>query len=310
MVMTAEAIGAGPEMAPSSVAKMLERTTGLRLAIWSPGNSRKASLAVVEVEANKEWLSLTKKLIKAPEFDAILSFDRQTTKTVSTVYSVPSPFGRGIYFVVKERVLPCQQYIDGRREPRQALINAYLDVYEEAINAAERALGTQFNRGDYLSREELAGQFGMTTQWLTFGTPTDLPAEIREQERETAQRIYQDAAAEVQQLARAAFARHVQWIADKMSGKLDGKKKQISPEMWTRIQEFLRDFDLTNVTDDAELKVLVDRARTLLKGVDVKTVKDSATLQTRLNAGFAAIQKQMAPMMVERPSRRLYLDEG
>ena len=76
-----------------------------------------------------------------------------------------------------------------------------------------------------------------------------------------------------------------------------------------RLTDFLDTFDRRNVTNDAELKALVTKARTAMKGVDVGALKEEADLRKVTGRAFNDIGKKVEGWLELRPGRKIDLED-
>src|SRR5256712_13802214 len=128
-----------------------------------------------------------------------------------------------------------------------------------------------YNPADYPPVEDVAREFGLSWQYVSFGVPDQLKAisrEVWQQEREKAAQRMAEASAEIQIVLRESMAKLVQHIADRLKEGPDGKPLRFKETTVSNLVEFLTNFEFRNVTDDNELQTLVAQARELLRGVN------------------------------------------
>ena len=63
------------------------------------------------------------------------------------------------------------------------------------------------------------------------------------------------------------------------------------------------------MTDDAELKTLMERAKGLLSGVSAKDLKTAAELRNHVRAGMDGIAAQLDTMIVQKGARKFRLED-
>ena len=73
--------------------------------------------------------------------------------------------------------------------------------------------------------------------------------------------------------------------------------------------KLMRPVSYTHLTDDAELKRLVERAKGLLSGVSAKDLKTAAELRTHVRAGMDDIAAQLDTMIVRKGARKFRLED-
>jgi hypothetical protein len=134
--------------------------------------------------------------------------------------------------------------------------------------------------------------------------------------RRLAPRLYQDecrrAAArfdEAVELAEQMFVEElgqlVEHLADRLSGAADGKPKVFRDSAVENFTEFFERFGRLNVRSAPELDELVERARSLLTGVDPQRLRDSAALRTRVAGQLAQVSTRLDGLLVDRPRRNI-----
>ena len=118
-----------------------------------------------------------------------------------------------------------------------------------------------------------------------------------------------EAGHEIQQVLRAAMAELVKHMRDRLKDGPDGKPLRFKESTVSNLVEFLGTFDFRNVTDDAELKVLVDRARAIVAGVDAEALRTTADLRARVQQEMADLAAELDTMIVKKPGRKFRFRE-
>jgi hypothetical protein len=78
----------------------------------------------------------------------------------------------------------------------------------------------------------------------------------------------------------------------------EGKKKKLHTTAVTKLQDFLKTFDLDSVPDDADLQADVIKLKLLMDGVDADKIKESDNLKAALVEGFSAVNANMTTLVV------------
>jgi hypothetical protein len=73
--------------------------------------------------------------------------------------------------------------------------------------------------------------------------------------------------------------------------------------------DFLGTFDFRNVTDDAELKALVEKARETLAGVSADDLRTTAGVRAKVQLGMADLAAELDTMIVKKPGRKFRFNE-
>ena len=71
------------------------------------------------------------------------------------------------------------------------------------------------------------------------------------------------------------------------------------------IQEFLTDFRSLNINNDTALSEQVERCSTILKGVNVETLRNNETFKKSIADSISGVQRSLDGMMIDRPTRKI-----
>jgi hypothetical protein len=136
----------------------------------------------------------------------------------------------------------------------------------------------------------------------------EIAPDLWQQECSKVAQLMTDAAVETQQVMRSVMAELVQHLANRLQDSPDGKPARFHKTTVSKLLEFLDTFEFRNVTDDTELKSMVEQARTLLKGVTVKDLKTTAELREHVRTGMSDIAAKLDTMVV-RGGRKIRFEE-
>jgi len=296
----------------SSGSSMMDRAICLSVRLRRFGNSRKLSSEAVQVDADKRLIGVRKRLLEGDELRAITRMD---SSILGYVYSrsLPSVFRDGIYLVPIELVQEMDEKLSEMAREREALVEAFCAVYPALIEDAASRLRSVFDPRDYPSVEAIRETFGFEWLYVDLGVPTGLKSVSRSlwaKESEKQKKLWDEAMSEVRQVLRAQMAGLVEHMTDRLSGKNeDGKPRIFRDSLVRNLEDFLATFDARNITDDADLKALVERARQVMQGVDPALLREAPDVRQVVAQGFERIQQAMDGMMVERPSRAIRFED-
>lgn len=314
---------AGKTQKPTNV---MENAICLCVQRGTLGNSRKVAAGKITVNGNasgavdseeskidKSMLRVTKMLVDSQELSAVNSLDGQLTKFLNTT-CLPSilPHTRSTWMVPLGLLEITENRIQKFYAERKALIAAFCAAYPQRVKEAATKLAGEYDPEDYPSVEDVAGEFHMDHQYVEFGTPGKLQkvnAAMFEKQRQRMEAQFAETTLSVQQALRASMAGMVDHMVDALTGGEGGQPKKFRDATVTKLNEFLGMFDARNITNDAALKALVDRAKMIVKGVDTDLLKSSDSTRNYVAKGFEQIKTAMAGMIVARPKRQYRLDE-
>jgi hypothetical protein len=195
---------------------------------------------------------------------------------------------------------------------RQGLVEAFLTAYSGLSQEAAKRLRSLYNPADYPPLEHVAQQFTFTWQYISFGVPDQLreiSTRIWQDEREKAAQVMAEAGREIQQVLRTAMAELVKHMRDRLKDGPDGKPLRFKETTVSNLVAFLGSFDFRNVTDDTELKALVDKARKLLVGVSADDLRTTAGVRSKVQQGMADLAAELDTMIVKAPVRKFRFNE-
>ena len=288
-----------------------ERSVCIAVVRGKFGNSKKASTGQITVDADKTMLALSKRLLNSPELRDIEQLDRQIQEYLTNL-CLPSLFKNGVYRLPIPLVEQVEQALIEFKTRRELLVEKFVAAYPAAVREVRAQLQTLYDPRDYPSLESVRAQFRFEWQYITTGVPGQLRAinaALFEQEREKASAKLRDAAEECRQVLRAGMLETVKHMAERLKPAEDGKKKVFRNSLVENINAFLRTFEMRDVTDDAELAGLVKKARDLMNGVDPDTLRDDELIRQKVQAEFTVIQASLEPLVVERGTRSIELED-
>lgn len=304
-----------PDIYASTLALALDRSTF--------GNKRKVSMGAVDVRvadaeenghatdqaADKNMLTLSKKLLNSTELKAINGLDGEVVRYLNTV-CVPSFFKPGIHLVP----LPLVDQVDAKlvefAAKRTALVEEFVAVYPSAVASMAAVLRELFNPLEYPDAEEVRRYFGFSWRYLNLGTPSQLQTlskKVFDQQKAAIQAQINDAAIEIRSMLRATMAELVKHMHERLTPGVDGKNKRFHESTIQNLNTFLDNFDLRNVTNDTELQALVKQAKNLVNGVDQKMLQSDEAIRAAVATGIDQLKTKLDAMVVS--GRAINLDD-
>jgi len=118
-----------------------------------------------------------------------------------------------------------------------------------------------------------------------------------------------EAGREIQQVLRTAMAELVKHMRDRLKDGPEGKPLRFKETTVSNLVDFLGTFDFRNVTDDAELKALVGKAREMLAGVSADDLRTTAGVRAKVQQGMADLAAELDTMIVKKPGRKFRFNE-
>lgn len=269
------------------------------------GTRRKVDSSAVGTDADKSLIHVSKSIIDSPELKAIEKMDGAIRRYLADL-CLPSNFKSGVYLLpinLVERV--DAQFIEFQAQ-RDTLVDEFVASYGKRRDEAETRLGSLFNSTDYPNQETIKGAFALNGQYVTFDTPASLKnikAEIFKREREKADERWKDALEECRVMLRATMSELVDHVSDRLAPGVDGKKKSFHHTMLGKLDSFMTSFEDRNIADDAELSALVNEARSVISGVDVKALRNEEGLREAFRSQVDQLKGKLDSMVIDKPAR-------
>lgn len=264
----------------------------------------------------KKALKVTKVLIACPEYDKLKEFLRETRQKILVRYVVPSFFKKGIDIVKLSTVADVEKYLADRVEQLPGMIQALIDAYDKAKDEAKERLAkiaedllpgagiTFYEESDYPTVDKLRQLFGLRWNWIAFGIPDTLPREVFEAEKARTEKVWQDAQEQITLALRQGFQELIDHMVDRLTTEPGEKQKIFKNTLIENMQEFLETFTNRDINNDAELAALVEKARTVMIGIDPEKLRKDNGTRTTLLTSMTQIKTATDALITEMPSRK------
>lgn len=289
--------------------ELFQRCVAFTITIRRWGNRRKASMDSVDTHgADKELLRLSKQLIVADEYDAIVSHENETRNRIMAM-SVPSFFKKGIQLISTEAIEKVEQYLTSRVEEHRQLVIKFAQVYPDKILEAQQRLGNQFNAGDYIPVNQLVQMFQVNWNWIAFGIPENLPQQLFEAEKAKAEAQWKEAGDQITLCLRQGFHKLVAAMVDRLTTNPGEDKKIFKNTLIGNLTDFLDMFQARNITNDSELAALVEQAKEVIGNTTPDDLRSDEELRAKIAADFATLEASLNDMITSMPARKFNFEE-
>lgn len=296
---------------PMEASNVTDKTVALSLAFGAVGNSRKVSTNQVEVDTDKSLIRVSKTLLDSAELSAIGKLDSETRSAIVAI-ALPSFFRSGVYLVPIPAIEMIEGILEDAKTKREVLVETFLKAYKERKSEAEVRLKTLYNSDDYPSIGRVRAAFTFEWSWVSFSTPgklKEISHDFFKAEQEKAATKWAQATDEITLLLRAQLKDLVDHMLARLEPGDDGKTKKFHGTTITKIKTFLDSFSIRNVTDDAQLAMIVKSAKSLLDGVNVEDIRENEAVRSNTASGFKLVKDCLDTLVVEAGSRKIVLDE-
>lgn len=304
----------GKKMATAAVVPIrdrgedLARKTVLLIVRFSTfGNSRRVSTNKIDIDADKALIRVQKTLLDSKELDRI---DKANARIRRELEAVCLPFESAIRLVPLEKVPEAKEICDAYEKTEfPELVEDFIKAYPKLCETAAKRLRNVYNASDYPSKEYVKAKFGFSYQFASFGVPgqlKELSMELFKSEQDKAARQFREAADVINDVRRETLSQLVSHLAERLESdeKRDGKPKIFKQTAVTKLQKFLDEFEVMNVTDDAQLATIVKKGRKLLSGVSYEGLKTTDTLREKVKTELDKITVTLEAMVENKPSRK------
>lgn len=305
---------------PTPAGSLVDRTVCLAITRGKFGNHRKASVATLTegstVQVDKKLISASKRLLDSDELKAVTKLDSEVVTYLAGL-ALPSMFRSGVHLIPIPLVSRVDEDLRAFAARRADLVDAFIRAYPSLVSAIETRLGSMFNSLDYPPADRVRATFLFEWQYVTFGVPGSLKAikaSLFEDEKNKYAKKLEEASDACRMAMRIGLSEVVNKMVERLTDENDAATGEVKRKVFKRstvdnLADFLKTFELRNVTDDADLAGLVSKARQLMNGVDPEVLrdKDNASIRASVAEGFASIAESLETMGVDRQSRAIDL---
>lgn len=272
---------------------------------------------ITEDEAvDKRLLHVGKEILDSPELRALVKRGGEIRREVYRL-SVPAQILKGgIYLIPVDLIPELETRLVQWRRDWEELLDAFVASYPKRVADAESRLGSLFNAADYPPAERIRRAFTFQTDYLEIAVPQVLGTvnpKLYAEQRAKAERTWAKAAEEIRLGLLAAFAGFVKHLNTKLGVEPDGKLRIFRDSTVTNLTEFLDMFDKRDVTNDAELRALVTKARNIVKNNDlagdIDALRSDEGFRKVVKAEFAKLEAATGELVETRSRLIAFEDE-
>lgn len=272
----------------------LERAVVLSVSFGKPGVRRKVDNSEIEVDADKSLIHVSKEILSCNEYKAIGKLDGTLTKTLrEKCLPANKFFRRGFHLVSPAMLQEIDETVLEFKRQRVILKDAFIALYPSLVEGDKARLRGTYDADDYPPREEVERAFYLKARYLTLGTPEDLRganAEIFARQEQENAAFWTEAREEIRSTLRVAMSEFINHLLEKLTGNNGEKPKIFRDSAVTKMVAFLDAFEKRDLTEDGEMLVVVQQARTLMAGVDPQTLRENGTVREIVRKGFEELK--------------------
>jgi hypothetical protein len=290
---------------------LAEKTVVLSVRTSIVGMQRKVSTDEIEAQADKESLNVQKILMKSKSLDKLKSIRGLVNREVGRIAVPVSHFRRGTYLLPVQLVELMEGRLNKMSLDWDRNVGEFMAEYPQVIAEARDRLDGLFNPDDYASVEALRNNFRFEWNYSVAQTPQSLQGiskSLFEREQSRAAEQWQSAEREIRVALREGFSGLVEHFVERLTPDEDGKKKVFRSSFVEGFRDFLETFDGRNLTDDKSLNELVEKAKKVMAGVDVDSLRKDDNIRDRVLGSFENLKDSTAELVVKK-SRAISFDE-
>jgi hypothetical protein len=276
----------------------------LQLSLSRMGDKRGVSSDEIEVDADKDLVKVRKVIFKSAAFDAIKSLDSEVRRYVR---SQCFPYDAGLHLTPLLMVDSITARLHSYLRQRLLLVDHFGQVLPVLAENIAPRLRKLHNNRDYDLKNALS-QFSMGWQFLMVTAPMNLESinsELARKEHRKMQERWADALEEARLLLRETCLNLVSHLRTSLENDAYGAPKRLSTSTVRNLQEFFDNFRLRDITDDQEMKELIDRGKSLLGGIDAESLRTADGLRARVRSELNEIEQAVTATLTTAPTRRI-----
>lgn len=270
------------------------------------------STDLISTTADKAMVHVAKDLLDSSELRSIQYLDFEA-RAYLRVRCLPAPmFRSGVYLLPLALLEDTITRLDEYKVKRDELFTAFKKVYKVRKDEAKERLADAYDENEYPSLRDLESYFDFDYNLFTFGTPDSIKGvsgALFKRQADKAEQMWADAATTIRDALRESMTEVVNDMAERMSGQADGKPRRFKDAFIDKINEFLNTFQARNLTNDADLAKLVEKAHAVMKGLKAEDLRGDDKLRAQVGKDFGKIKDALAKMMEEKPKRKLTLKD-
>lgn len=302
-----------PVEVDAASADVFQNCVALMVSFSTFGNRRTIEISTEEAAgADPEMLNLTKALFDPKALRDVNRVATRTKRRLLDSCAVPSFAADGMYLLSTPGVTIAHKILTEEKAILSGVVDKIIAGLPNFIEDAKLRLGPRFNEKEYPTAAELKGHFGMRWRFLSLGAPAQLQAVSDEFLKAEQDKIAADsarAAGEIRTLYRATLLQLTGHLVDMLRPGPDGKPRRFHESALTKISKFLSAMPVQNITNDADIVAIGEKAKKLLAGIDVALIKDDELLRAKVADDMAVVTAELKTLVALAPTRAIHFDD-
>jgi hypothetical protein len=313
IILPGEAATPRPVVSKKTSEDILAKAWVLSVSSGKLGIRRTLRKDQIDVDADKELIAASKKLIDSKEYDAIAKLDGEIRQWLYSQTLRTSWLKDGMYLAPIVSVEAIDEQLQAYQRRREELVNAFMATYAAAREDAALRLRGVFADADYPNTADARRTFYFDWEFVRISTPNDaenVNPELLKRESAKLNAKLNTAAEEITFALRESLKQLVSNLAERLTGEREnGKPKIFRDSAITNITDFLDAFSARNLCNDVELEKIAAQARDILKGVTPEDLRKQEPLREVVARQMAQISATLETMTQDAPTRAFNFEE-
>jgi len=252
----------------------------LNISVYSgrkQDKSTQAEVTIAKGSGSKKAASVYKNLFaECKELENITKFQARAR---AEHYRMTLPWNdHGARLLPTISLMDYQKTMGRFRSEFDLLVEAFLDKYDTLVAAAAFQLGTLFDRGEYLTRNQVAQRFRMDSSFTPLPTAGDFRLDVESTvQRELVEQYERKLEEQLTQANRDAWDRlhtALTKLSDRLVVEEDGKKRVFHDTLVTGAVDLCELLTAMNITKDPQLESARRQLEAVLSGVTPKELRE------------------------------------
>jgi hypothetical protein len=262
---------------------------------------------LTEQEETRDWLKGRKYLINPDTLTPIRAVLKQARNSIQR-YALPFPIN-SISLIPKESMEKLDKELHEMKDLFQNRVEEFEAIYEAALMEAEGYLGEFFNETDY--PQDIKNKFNLEWQYLAITLPNKsvfISPEIYKREKEKFETLMDETRETAMIALREEFSGILTFLVDRLVSDNGDKPKILKTGMFTRLREFLTDFESLNLFEDDTLAALTEQAKVLIEDVSAYKLKFDSKKRGEIGQEMQVLKEAIDAAIVDMPRRAIRMD--
>jgi len=256
--------------------------------------------------ADQAAITASKRLLdpKHPALATVTRLKGRVTKYWKG-HSLPFPEA-GIRLIRHDQINAFDSVLGDFRSELNDAVEDLEQHYYDMRDAARLRLGSLYNASDYPST--LVGAFGIEHSFPAIEAPNylrELNPQVYEQECQRVHAQFSEAVSLAEEMFLEQLTGLVDHLVDRMSGADDGRPKTFRDSAVDNINEFFDRFRQLSIGGNEELEQLVDRARSVVQGIEPQQLRNNQSLRQHVATQMSGVQASLDGLLIDRPRRNI-----